>query len=96
MIHTLTVGGIGGLILAMISRVSLGHTGRPLKVGLATKASFLFMVAAVISRILPSLFPEQTNLFLMITIGLWGMAYGLFFVVYLPILGRPRADGAAG
>lgn len=31
-LHLITVGAIGGMILSMMSRVSLGHTGRALKV----------------------------------------------------------------
>ncbi|WP_281645202.1 NnrS family protein [Parendozoicomonas sp. Alg238-R29] len=96
MIHALTVGGIGGLILAMISRVSLGHTGRPLKTGKTIALSFILIAAAAIVRILPALLPLQTNLWLMISITLWLMAYGIFFVIYLPILSRPRVDGKSG
>ncbi|MGY0219102.1 NnrS family protein [Endozoicomonadaceae bacterium StTr2] len=96
MIHALTVGGIGGLVLAMISRVSLGHTGRPLQSGKAINLAFGLIIAAAIARLMPAVLPYQYDIWLMISITLWLTAYGIFFVVYLPVLSRPRVDGRPG
>lgn len=58
--HILTVGGMGGLILAMISRVSLGHTGSPLVVpGLMPFAFMMISFAALIRTLGPWLSPEN-------------------------------------
>ena len=53
-IHLLAIGAIGGMILTMMSRVSLGHTGRPLEVPYYLSLAFAFiLLAAVIRSVLP-------------------------------------------
>ncbi len=96
MIHAVTVGGIGGLILAMIARVSLGHTGRPLKAGMPVQLAFLLILMAAVVRLLPAVMPAFYTVFILTSICLWVLAYGIFFVVYLPILSSPRVDGKDG
>ncbi len=49
-IHLLAIGSIGGMILAMMSRVSLGHTGRPLEVPAYLSVAFALVFAAAIVR----------------------------------------------
>ncbi|MRI31473.1 NnrS family protein [Endozoicomonas sp. OPT23] len=96
MIHAMTVGGIGGLVLAMISRVSLGHTGRPLNAGMPIQFAFLMIVMAAVVRLLPTFMPSLYNSLVLTSICLWSLAYGIFFIVYLPILSQPRVDGNPG
>lgn len=50
--HSLAVGGVGGLILAMIARVSLGHTGRPLRPSKTIVTGFALVLLAGLSRVL--------------------------------------------
>ena len=96
MIHAMTVGGVGGLVLAMIARVSLGHTGRPLKAGMPIQFAFLMIIFAAVVRLLPSFFPSLYNSLVLTSICLWSLAYGIFFAVYLPVLSQPRVDGKPG
>lgn len=96
MIHALTVGGIGGLILAMIARVSLGHTGRTLKAPKAITLAFALIMASAIIRITANLIPSGTPHAWLTSVVLWVCAYGIFLIVYLPILSRARTDGAPG
>ena len=96
MVHAMTVGGIGGLVLAMIARVSLGHTGRPLKAGMPVQLAFLLILMAAVVRLLPSVFPAFYTVFILTSICLWVLAYGIFFVIYMPILSSPRVDGKDG
>ncbi len=95
-IHTLGVGAMGLMILAMISRVSLGHTGRPLVVGQIMSTAFLAVFAAFILRV----FGASLGIGYPAVIGgavvLWSLGYGIFLLVYWPILSRPRADGRPG
>jgi len=85
--HLLTVGGMGGLILAMISRVSLGHTGRPLSPPKAmTLAYILITLAALIRALGPWVLPEKTLLFIDISGTFWLLAFGIFVVTYGPML----------
>jgi uncharacterized protein involved in response to NO len=95
-IHTLTVGGMGMMILAMISRVSLGHTGREIVVGRVMTGAFLAMYAAFLVRVFGVyLFSDYSQL-LVTAVCLWLLAYGCFFALYLPVLARSRIDGRPG
>jgi uncharacterized protein involved in response to NO len=95
--HLLTVGGMGGLILAMISRVSLGHTGRPLSPPKAmTAAYFCITLAAIIRAFGPWAFPDKTVLFIDISGTFWLFAFGIFVITYAPMLMSARKDGRPG
>ncbi len=91
-IHTLTVGAMGTMILAMISRVSLGHTGRNIIVGKVMTFAFISIVAALITRVFAHYVISDYNLVIQLSVLLWVVAYGCFVALYLPILTRPRAD----
>jgi len=75
--HSLAVGGIGGLILAMIARVSLGHTGLPLQPSKAIILGFALLSMGAICRVL--LVPFST-VGLGISALLWCVAFGLFLM----------------
>ena len=95
--HLLTVGGMGGLILAMISRVSLGHTGRPLTPPKAmTFAYILITLAALVRAFGPWGLPEKTLVFIDISGTFWLLAFGIFVVTYAPMLMSARKDGRPG
>lgn len=95
--HLLTVGGMGGLILAMISRVSLGHTGRPLSPPKAmTFAYVLITLAALVRSFGPWIVPEKTLIFIDISGTFWLLAFGIFVITYAPMLMSPRKDGRPG
>ncbi|HEF4760655.1 TPA: NnrS family protein [Pseudomonas putida] len=85
--HSLAVGGIGGLILAMIARVSLGHTGRALQPSKAIVAGFALVLAAGLARVLLVPF---SGLGLGLSALLWCVAFGLFLWRYTDILLKPR------
>lgn len=90
-IHALTTGGIGLLILAVASRAALGHSGRELKVSRLTVLSYVMVIVATVLRVI-ALSPEM----IMLSGTLWVFGYGLFAIVYLPILMKPRIDGLPG
>jgi uncharacterized protein involved in response to NO len=85
--HSLAVGGIGGLILAMIARVSLGHTGRPLLPSRVIVVGFALVLLAGLSRLLLVLFSGWG---LGVSALLWCVAFGLFLWRYTGILFSPR------
>jgi uncharacterized protein involved in response to NO len=91
--HALTAGGIGVLTLGMMSRVALGHSGRPLRVPLAISVAYVVVNLAAITRLLVGSFgPAAVH-----AAGLlWTAAFAVYFVLYLPILWQPRADGRPG
>ncbi|MDD2052166.1 NnrS family protein [Pseudomonas putida] len=85
--HALAVGGVGGMILAMISRVSLGHTGRALKPAWAMSLAFVAVNIAAVCRI--AWVPFATS-GLWVSGVLWALAFALFVVHYAAILLGPR------
>ncbi|MBN3791855.1 NnrS family protein [Burkholderia sp. Ac-20353] len=95
-IHLLTVGAIGGAIIAMITRTALGHTGRKLVAGPWEQLCYWLMIGATILRTLGPLVPG-------VPYGVWLDASGACWIVallaytihYVPILVSPRADGRA-
>jgi uncharacterized protein involved in response to NO len=95
--HALTVGAIGGLTLGMMTRTSRGHTARPLEVGGAELAAYVMVHAAAFVRVfLPLVFPDAYVALIVISAALWLAAFGLFTLVYIPILTQPRLDGKPG
>lgn len=95
-LHGLTIGGIGLMILAMISRVSLGHTGRMLQVGKWITASYLALALAAVVRVLAPLITTQPTTLYLVSIAGWVFAYMAFIATYWPVLTQPRADGRPG
>jgi uncharacterized protein involved in response to NO len=96
-VHAFTVGGIGAVIHGMISRVSLGHTGRRLHPSAWTVVGFAAIHLAAVVRVVvplvrPALQPEAVQL----SGALWVTAFGLFLLVYVPMLLAPRTDGEPG
>jgi uncharacterized protein involved in response to NO len=95
--HLLAVGTIGGMILAMMSRVSLGHTGRPLEVPRYLAVAFaLVLLAALVRALLPMVAVTCTSQAWQLSALLWILAFSAFLWRYLPILTRPRVDNKPG
>jgi len=96
-LHAFSLGAIGVLTLGMMARVSLGHTGRPLKVGPGMASAFAAVNLAAVTRgLLPILYPQWFSQLVILSGGLWLIAYAIFIVVYVPILLQPRLDGKSG
>ena len=97
-LHSFTLGGMGLLILSMMSRVALGHTGRSLTPSSWMSIGFLCIAVAVICRVwLPLFVPNLSHIWsYLLSIVLWLLGYGLFAIIYLPVLTGPRVDGRPG
>lgn len=95
-LHGLTVGGMGLLILAMISRVSLGHTGRMLIVNRWIAISYAVLALAAIARLCAFFAPAFTIHLHVASIAAWVLGYLIFAVIYWPVLTQPRIDGRPG
>jgi uncharacterized protein involved in response to NO len=99
-LHALTTGGLGTLVLGMMSRVSLGHTGRKLEVGPTITVAFVLLQLGALLRVVMAALggrfvAEGAYLVgIAVSAALWSLAYALYLGVYLPILWGPRADGA--
>ncbi len=94
--HCMAVGGMGLMILSMISRVSLGHTGRAISVGNTMAAAFLLMLLSLLSRVFAPLLFGDDSTFILMAAGCWILAYSAFIYSYGVMLFRPRVDGRPG
>lgn len=97
-LHAFTYGGIGMVTMGMVSRVSLGHTGRnimqPPKV-----VSWIFasiFLGTFIRVIAPILYPSFYLQWIGISQALWIVAFSLFLYAYTLIFIQPRVDGQPG
>jgi uncharacterized protein involved in response to NO len=96
-LHALTVGAFATMILAVMTRASLGHTGRPLTAPPSMAIGYLLLTVAALVRVFaPALAPAQYGTEIEIAGACWLAAFGLFVIVYAPILTRPRADRRPG
>ncbi|MGE5503391.1 MAG: NnrS family protein [Actinomycetota bacterium] len=94
-LHALTAGCVGTMVLAVMSRAALGHSGRPLEVAKSTVAAYGLVSLGALLRVVAPL--TDASAALTVAGGLaWTAAWVLFVVVYLPIVTRPRADGRPG
>ncbi len=90
-LHAFAVGGIGLMTLSMMTRVSLGHTGRsvhePLR--LMPLALALLVVAGLVRVLLPVLVPAFYGHWIELSQLLWMVAFGVLLLHYLPLLLKP-------
>ena len=84
-LHALTVGAIGTMTLAVMTRASLGHSGRPLTAGLGTWSIYALVTLATILRLVAPLTGEVAELIAFAGLA-WSAAFGLFVILYSPIL----------
>lgn len=89
--HAIGTGAVGTMILAVMSRASLGHTGRPIKAPPAIVASYLILTLAAALRVIgPLIAPDAAHVAHALAGLLWTTAFALFVWVYAPILTTPR------
>lgn len=95
--HALAVGSMAGLILGMMTRTTLGHTGRKLLAGKAETAMYALIQAGALVRVAAGMVPAQWRATALIVSGAcWSAAFALFLLVYSPYLWRARLDGKDG
>ena len=93
-VHALTIGAMGGLILAMLARVSLGHTGRALEPPAGMSLAFILLNLACLCRVLLVLVLPLGALWLAALC--WTLGFALYAWRYGPMLVRARVDGHPG
>ena len=89
-IHALTAGAMATMILAVMTRASLGHTARDLKANAATVVIYLLVTAGALLRVAASLRVIDYNMGIVVAGLAWGGAFLLFTIAYAPVLWRPR------
>jgi len=96
-LHAETTGAIGTMVLAVMTRVALGHTGRPLLAPRAATGAYLLVSLAALARTGGALLAPDFYLQVVACAGLiWAAAFAVFLFHYAPILVRPRVDGLPG
>ncbi len=95
-LHGLTIGGIGTITLAIMTRASLGHTGRAVKAAPAIVAAYVLVSIAALARLAAPFLPMESTLLVVVAGVAWMAAFSIFVLIYAPILVRPRADGRPG
>ncbi len=94
-IHAITAGAFATMIVAVMSRAALGHTGRDIVAARPTVAAYLLLTGGALVRVLAPLLPDL-RLAYSIAGSFWLAAFLLFVFVYAPILVMRRADGRPG
>lgn len=95
--HALTVGSMAGLIMGMITRTALGHTGRMLKAGYPEIAMYALIQMGALARVCAGIGAAALRDPLLIVAAVcWSIAFLLYVTVYGPYLVKPRIDGKEG
>lgn len=96
-LHALTAGAMGAMILAVMTRVALGHTGRPLVAPRSAHLAYALVSAGALARVLgPLLAPGAQRAAWTLAGLLWAGAFAAFLAGYARVLLGPRVDGLPG
>ncbi|MBR9970491.1 NnrS family protein [Magnetospirillum sulfuroxidans] len=95
-LHALTAGCVGTMIMAVMSRAALGHSGRQLLVSPLIVVAYVLLSLGALLRVVAPILSDAQMALTHAGGSLWALAWGLFVWVYFPILTRPRADGRPG
>lgn len=91
-VHAFTAGAVGAMTLAVMTRASLGHTGRPRHADPLTVLIYMLVNLGAILRVFGPMTGLPANLILGVAAGSWSGAYVLFAIIYGPFLLRPGLD----
>lgn len=95
--HALGAGAIGTILIGVMTRVALGHTGRPLQLPRGSTLLYALISLAAFARIGAALLPGAWWLpLLLFSGGAWMLAWGGYLYLFGPILLAPRPDGRPG
>lgn len=94
--HAAGTGAVGCLILGVIARVALGHTGRPLVLPRGMVTAFVMIHLAALVRVVTAFDAMPWHMGVGISSLLWVLAFGIFLARYARILASRRPDGKEG
>ncbi len=87
-------GSVGLMTLAVMTRATLGHTGKALHAGRGTVVIYVALVIAVLVRVAAGVWPAQAGLLHSIAGTAWIAAFGGYAVLYGRLLLWPVAKRA--
>ncbi len=95
--HVLAIGALAGMIIGMLTRTALGHTGRPLKSRRSELVMYWLVQAGTLARLWAALDAGPgRNAALVLSAAAWSAAFLLYVIVYAPYLLAARVDGKEG
>jgi len=94
--HALGAGALGTMILGVMARVALGHTGRRLRLPRAMVAAFGLVIGAALLRVLVASNVVEWRVGILLSGVAWSLSLLIFLWCYTPVLLRPRPDGRPG
>lgn len=94
--HALGAGAIGTILIGVMTRVALGHTGRTLELPRGAPLLYALITLGALARLAAALFPESYSLLLLLAGMAWVLAWLGYLLLFGPILLAPRADGRPG
>jgi uncharacterized protein involved in response to NO len=89
-VHALTAGAMGTMVLAVMTRATLGHTGRVLRADVPTMVIYALVSVAAVLRIVAAWVSEGQLDLLEVAVAAWVAAFVLFAAEYGPMLLAPR------
>ncbi len=97
-LHMMAIGTVAIITMSMMSRVSIGHTGRSIHSPPSLlNFSFILLCVATLFRVAgPIVFPQLYPELVLVSQVFWITAFGLFLFLFFPILTGPRIDGMDG
>ena len=97
-IHAFAVGGVGVVTMSMMSRVTLGHTGRDISKApkAISYALGILLFSAIIRVVMPLLDIQNYMVWIGLSQGLWIISFLIFTIIYFPMFMQPRVDGKLG
>ncbi len=98
-LHAVGIGFAASLMLAMATRVSLGHSGRALKASKITLFCFFLLQFAVLCRLLSEIFQSYHHGAAYLNLAaaiIWLVSFGIWVSIYMPFFVQPRVDGRPG
>lgn len=91
-IHAWTGGAMGVMTLAVMSRASLGHTGRALAATMPVQIVYALALVAVLARICAAIHPAWSSVLLHAAGAAWTGAFIGFAIAYWNVFTRPRVS----
>jgi len=90
-LHAMTAGAVGTMTLAVMTRATLGHTGRALVADLGTRAIYVLVTLGALLRVTAPWLPTDYGETVGLAGLLWAGAFLLFAVKYGPYLFSRRS-----
>jgi uncharacterized protein involved in response to NO len=95
-LHALTIGTLVTMIFGVMTRASLGHTGRPLVIKPMVTAAYALLTVAAMLRVFGLALHLRYPLVIVLAAASWTAAFVIFLLEYAPILVQARVDGKSG